>query len=664
MTDVVDIGLSIDSRDVDKASSSLGRMSKESGKLAKAMKSLAIVAGLAAVFKQVADAQRQYTKALSELSAITGATGRQLEYLDKTARQLGRTTTFSANEIVTAFKLVASAKPDLLESSEALAQVTKNVLTLAEASGMELSDAAKTLGGSLNQFNAGAEESARFMNVLAAGAKFGASEIQDTAVALKNVGAVSASLNLTFEETNAAIQALANVSIKGGEAGTGLRGALLKLTKQSRSEFNPEMVGLAKAFQNLQAANLTTTEKMELFGLESITAATALIEQADSLDVLTKKLTGTTTAFDQARTNVDNLDGDIKEMGSAWESVSLTLGKMFDPALRTVVQLMGFAGKSVETVILQIEKAIASVTVILAALWEALSGNFDRAGAALDSYAGKLADIELQIAAVWETDDEQLEKQKQKEETDLQNLETQKQLLEVEQERAALKAAAEEETEMNDMLDTAIMEEEQLARQSELDARKLEEKKAYWDNLYNLETGSQEAIIKFNEGLVRGNFTTMARYGALAFSNSAKTSKKMFAVQKAFALANAAVNLPDAIVQSYRNAGGFPWGILPAAKMALAGAAQISKIKSSTFGSSPSGSTSAGGGGSPTIPTPTLPEGSTATPEGLEEEEKRTVKEIRINDVGTGIHSEALREFALSMAETLQEMGSDTRITT
>ncbi|WP_444922693.1 hypothetical protein ACJJH9_00015 (plasmid) [Microbulbifer sp. DLAB2-AF] len=75
-------------------------------------------------------------------------------------------------------------------------------------------------------------------------------------------------------------------------------------------------------------------------------------------------------------------------------------------------------------------------------------------------------------------------------------------------------------------------------------------------------------------------------------------SKKMFKVQKALSLANAIVTLPSAVIKSYENAGGYPWGIAPAAAMAAAGLAQISQIKSTNFssGNSSVGSASAGGG--------------------------------------------------------------------
>jgi len=279
---------------------------------------------------------RDFEAAISDLSAITGATGKDLEFLSQRSREFGESTTLSATQAAEAFKLIASAKPDLLESGEALAKVTQEAITLAEASGSTLPEAASTLGSALNQFGADADEAGRFINVLAAGAKFGASEIADTANALRDSGTVAASAGISFEELNAAIQSLSTVSIKGSRAGVGLRNIILKLQKDGK-DLSAEMGGLTGALTRLLKSGIETTEVMELFGLENTTAAKALIENADSLENLTEKLTGTNTAYEQATVKVNNLEGDTKKLDSAWEELQLTVVGSGDP-LRIAVQ--------------------------------------------------------------------------------------------------------------------------------------------------------------------------------------------------------------------------------------------------------------------------------------------------------------------------------------
>lgn len=281
---------------------------------------------------------REFTASISELSAITGAAGENLNFLAEESLRYGRTTVFSASQAATAFKLVASAKPDLLANKEALSQVTGEALTLATAAGVELPEAATTLGSALNQFQEDADSAARFINVLAAGAKFGASEIADTSLALKDSGTVANAAGVSFEELNAAIQALSTVSIKGSQAGTNLRNIILKLQNQTQDGFNPAVVGLSQALANLRESELTTTELTKLFGLESVTAAKALIEQADSVQDLTNKLTGTNTAYEQSAIITDNLDGDMKRLSNSVQGLALQTGDRLNPSMRLFAQ--------------------------------------------------------------------------------------------------------------------------------------------------------------------------------------------------------------------------------------------------------------------------------------------------------------------------------------
>lgn len=332
-------------RDIQRTTTSTQKLRKATAVLATAYIALRGVG-------KVVNIWREFGATMADLSAITGATGKDLEFLKQKSLEFGAATTLTASQAAEAFKLVASAKPDLLESGAALAAVTKEAITLAEASGSTLPDAARTLGVALNQYGAGAEEASRFINVLAAGAKRGASEIADTAEAIKVAGLVAAGTNTSFEEMNAAIQVMSTVALKGSEAGTGLRNVYLNLANQSEAKYKPAIVGFTKAMENLHDAGLNDVQMLEIFGKKNIVAAKALINNADKLGKMREQLTGTTTAYEQAAVKVDNLDGDMKKMGSTWESVALMLGETFDPALRGIIQLFVWLGKVAKTIIL------------------------------------------------------------------------------------------------------------------------------------------------------------------------------------------------------------------------------------------------------------------------------------------------------------------------
>lgn len=320
----------------DSSSSSLMNMSRAAKAVGLALASAAVVK----FFNDASVAAKNFNASISNLSAITGATGQDLRFLSDAALEFGATTTLSATQAAEALKLVASAKPDLLSNVSALKEVTAQAVLLAEASGgtLLLADAAKAVGKSLNQFGADASEAARFVNVLAAGSKLGSSEVLATSEALKEAGVSASGAKISFEETNAAIQVLAKSGIEGSQAGTALRNIFLKLETDSNNNLRPSLVGLSQALRNVNSLNETGAQQVKRFGLENINAAQFILNNIDSLNKLTIGLTGTNTAFKQASTNIDNLDGDLKGLNSAFESLQIKIGSLADEDLRALTQ--------------------------------------------------------------------------------------------------------------------------------------------------------------------------------------------------------------------------------------------------------------------------------------------------------------------------------------
>jgi hypothetical protein len=174
--------------------------------------------------------KNEFDSSLRNLSAITGASGADLEFLRQSAIDLSKTGSRSAKEYVEAMKLIGSAKPELLESKKDLVEVTKAANLLAKASGLDLPDAATRLTDALNQFGAPASDAAKFVDALAAASKYGAAEVPQVTEALIQFGAQAKSSNIDIFESSAAIELLAEKGIKGAEAGTKLRNVFLTLS--------------------------------------------------------------------------------------------------------------------------------------------------------------------------------------------------------------------------------------------------------------------------------------------------------------------------------------------------------------------------------------------------------------------------------------------------
>ena len=307
-------------------------------KLAGAIAGVLSVTALINEFRKAINVTMEFNATISNLSALTGAVGKDLEVFRQAAIDIGGATSLSATQAAEAMKLIGSASPDLLKSADSLKEVTQQAVTLAEAAGSTMPEAADAITGALNQFQLGADQAARVINVLAAGAKEGASEINDTVAAMKNAGVVAAQAGLNFEQFNGAIQALAQGQIKGAEAGTGLRNVLTILNTQMKAELRPSVVGLSTALANLEKAGMNDTEMVKLFGRENITVAKVMLQFRGTMDDVTEAITGTSEAYKQAKTNQDNLKGDVAQLSSAFETLQLAIGDISDDNLRAITK--------------------------------------------------------------------------------------------------------------------------------------------------------------------------------------------------------------------------------------------------------------------------------------------------------------------------------------
>lgn len=290
-------------------------------------------------FKGSSDAAKVFEKSLSSLRSITGASGEDLAFYADEAERIGQTTTLSASQAVEAFKLIGSAKPELLGSKEALAAVTQEAVILAEAAGIQLPQSAAALTTTLNQFDLAATESSRVINVLAAGSKMGAGDINFLNDSISRFGPSAAAMKISIEQSAAAMEVLAEKGIQSEKAGTGFRNVLVELANSS-DDLNPQIVGLDKALENLGKQNLTVTELTDKFGKENLTVAQILAGSADRFVELKDSITGTSIAYEQAAINTDNLDGDTKALASAYESLQIGVGKFLNSAGRPLIQTL------------------------------------------------------------------------------------------------------------------------------------------------------------------------------------------------------------------------------------------------------------------------------------------------------------------------------------
>jgi TP901 family phage tail tape measure protein len=358
---------------------------------------------------------KEFGQSIADLSAITGASGSDLEKYKKAAIELGKETQGGAKAVVEAFKLIGSAKPDLLENADALIQVTEAARTLSKASGMELPDAATALTDAMNQFGASSDEAAKFINVLAAGSKFGAAEIPQVTEALLKFGAVSKAANVSIEESTALIEALAERGLKGAEAGTALRNVMLKLSAPDAlpKEAKERLDALGISFADLQDKSKPFSERLDklkpllndnaalvkVFGMENAVAARNLIDSTTRIRELNSQVTDTNTAFEQADVRSKTLSEAFNRLKETWNSFVLGVAEGKD-VTQGLTSSLDFLSRNLETILSVVGRLIRiwiEYKAVVKALelkqsfddWRSQKKAIQEAGDALQDGAGK-----------------------------------------------------------------------------------------------------------------------------------------------------------------------------------------------------------------------------------------------------------------------------------
>lgn len=297
------------------------------GSIVSMTKGFATLGGISFALMDVIKESMEFEKSLSGLRSLTGLGAKDMEYFKKAAIDLGSTSTQTASQVVEAYKLIGSQQPELLKNREALNEVTKQAIILAEAAGMDVPSAAKALSGSINQMGESANVAGEYINILAAASQAGSADIQYLSKAIEKSGGAANSVGVKYNELVAAIETIAPKITEASEAGTNLRNIFLILEGSSDNNLRPSVVGLSKALDNLASKNLDATQMTKMFGRENVTAALALVNAKDQYKGYIDAITGTNTALEQQRINNANLEGSLKAVSSAWKRFILTMNE-------------------------------------------------------------------------------------------------------------------------------------------------------------------------------------------------------------------------------------------------------------------------------------------------------------------------------------------------
>lgn len=303
--------------------------------------------GFTLALRAIRDERNKLEESQAGLKALTGLDDENIAWLTEQAKTLSTTMTKeglrvrqSAAEILDAFMLVGSAKPELLGDKEALKQVTEEAMRLqAAAKDITLNEAVDSLTLSLNQYGAAADQASRFTNVLAAGSQAGSANIASQAKAIRNAGTAAASANVPIERTVALIETLAYRGIKDEVAGTGLKKFFLVL-QTGADETNPKIVGLDKALENLKNKNMDAGAIKKMFGEEGYNTASVILQNTEMVKDFTAAVTGTNVAYEQAAINSDTAQARLEQARNKMKLAAIDLGEKLNPALAVSTNML------------------------------------------------------------------------------------------------------------------------------------------------------------------------------------------------------------------------------------------------------------------------------------------------------------------------------------
>ena len=294
---------------------------------------------------------------MSRVQAIAGATKNELEELTNQAIQLGSETSFSASEVAEGMENLASAGFTTEEIMEAM----PGLLDLAASSGAELATASEIAASAIRGFGLEAGEAGHVADVFAEAAARTNAQTEDMGYAMKYIAPVANTMGLKIEEVAAAIGIMSDAGIKGEQAGTTLRGALVRLTKPTDKMLDVmedlgisfydnegKMKSLTEMISMLQEATKGLTDEEQqyalttLFGTESLSGMVALINRgSDDLKDMTKNFENADGAAEEmADTMLDNTAGALESLSGSLESAGIAIQRALAPEIKDLAKLI------------------------------------------------------------------------------------------------------------------------------------------------------------------------------------------------------------------------------------------------------------------------------------------------------------------------------------
>mgnify|MGYP000933500900 FL=1 len=380
------------------------------------------VDGIKNLVGNVIELGQNFTSTMSEVSAISGATGEDFEKLEACAREYGATTVFSASNAAEALKYMSLAGWDADQSTSALG----GVLNLAAASGMELGAASDMVTDYLSAFAMEAGDAAYFADLLSYAQSHSNTTAEALGEAYKNCAANLNAAGQDVETVTSLLEGMANQGYKGSEAGTAMAAIMRDITngmKDGAIKIGETSVAVMDAQGNFRdLTDILTEVEAATNGMGDAERAVALSstftadstkglnlilnEGMDNIAGYEEELRGASgSAEEMANIMNDNLSGDVAAMNSAFEELGLKIYDALESKLRAGVQFItNGVIPAIEWLgghIPEVTIAVSGLGAVIAAMnWGTISSKITMVKGALVKLAAALGGISLPAIAI------------------------------------------------------------------------------------------------------------------------------------------------------------------------------------------------------------------------------------------------------------------------
>ncbi|MCW3088932.1 MAG: phage tail tape measure protein [Ferruginibacter sp.] len=300
-------------------------------------------------FNNLANPGNNLSTQMFDLQANTGVAGQKLQEIERYARSNAKVFGGDAADSVRGYNLLLSKlTPEIANTPAALDAMGNSVSVLSKRMSGDTVAATEVLTTAMNQYQvstadpiAASKTMANMMNVMVAGAREGSAELPQVSAALEQAGMAAKGANIEFEETNAAIQVLDKAGKKGAEGGVALRNTLAIIgqgrflppqTQKAMKAAGVDMATLGNNSLPLATRLKALTPIMndsalltKLFGMENQNAARALISGIPEIERITKAVTGTNAAYEQAAIVMDSPAEKNKRLQARVDDLKISL---------------------------------------------------------------------------------------------------------------------------------------------------------------------------------------------------------------------------------------------------------------------------------------------------------------------------------------------------